>query len=348
MKYTLTPAGSSPAPRGKRSILQERIISTNFYLFGFFISIKHFCLSHIQYIIMGGIMLQGRIVKALSGFYYVQCEEGYFQCRGRGVFRLEKIKPLVGDFVEFEAENKTDGYILNILPRKNEIVRPPIANVEQAVLVFSASEPNFSPLLLNRFLVHIEAHDIAPVIVISKMDLITTEVLKDILKYKEDYEQIGYPVITTSTESNKGIEEVKDWLEHKVTVIAGQSGVGKSSLLNEICPDVNIETNEISSHLGRGKHTTRHVELLPVNGGLVADTPGFSSLDFTDIEAEDLSNYFPEMAERINDCKFRGCTHVAEPKCAVKAAVDSGDIPAYRYEHYLQFFEEIKNTKRRY
>lgn len=287
-------------------------------------------------------------MKALSGFYYVQSEEGYFQCRGRGVFRKDKIKPLVGDIVKFEAENETDGYILEIFSRYNELIRPPIANVEQALLVFSSAEPEFSPLLLNRFLVHIEAHQITPIIVISKIDLLNEEEEKEIRQYKQDYENIGYKVVLTSTNSNEGLEEVKQLLENKITVIAGQSGVGKSSLLNKICPTANFETNEISTHLGRGKHTTRHVELIPVNGGYVADTPGFSSLDFTGIESDELSHYFPEMLELMNECKFRGCTHVNEPKCAVKEAVQEGKIKDYRYQHYLQFFEEIKSTKRRY
>jgi ribosome biogenesis GTPase len=293
-------------------------------------------------------MLEGRIVKALSGFYYVQTNDGYYQCRGRGVFRKEKINPLVGDFVEFEAENKTDGYIYKVLPRKNEMLRPAISNTDQAMLVFSAKEPDFSPLLLNKFLVHIEANEIDAIIVISKVDLISEEDLMKLDQYKADYEKIGYTVIYTSTKSCDGIEQVKTVLKDKVTVIAGQSGVGKSSLLNTISPELNIETNEISSHLGRGKHTTRHVELLNVSGGLVADTPGFSSLDFTNIEAEELSHYFPEMVFFINDCKFRGCTHISEPKCAVLEAIDKGEIPKYRHKHYLQFFEEIKSQKRRY
>lgn len=292
--------------------------------------------------------MQGRIVKALSGFYYVQSEDGYFQCRGRGVFRKDKIKPLVGDLVKFSAENETDGYVLEIFPRKNELIRPPIANVEQALLVFSATKPSFSPLLLNRFLVHIEANDITPIIVISKIDLLSEQLLEEIKQYKEDYESIGYTVVLTSTKSKEGLSEVKRLLVDKVTVIAGQSGVGKSSLINEICPEANFETNEISTHLGRGKHTTRHVELIRVNGGYVADTPGFSSLEFTNMECEELSQYFPEIRKLSSECKFRGCTHVNEPKCAVKEAVNTGEIKDYRYEHYLQFFDEIKNAKRRY
>ncbi|WP_216828032.1 ribosome small subunit-dependent GTPase A [Alkalihalobacterium elongatum] len=293
-------------------------------------------------------MPEGRIVKALSGFYYVHNEDGMFQCRGRGVFRNQNIKPLVGDFVHFEAENRTDGYILDIHDRENEMIRPPISNVDQAILVFSALEPNFSPLLLNRFLVHIEAHYIEPIICISKVDLLDEAKQRIIEKYKEDYEAIGYTVILTSIETKAGIETLMPYLKDKVTVIAGQSGVGKSSLLNTLHPELDIETNKISTHLGRGKHTTRHVELLAVGEGLVADTPGFSSLDFVDIEAEDLSLYFPEMKERLADCKFRGCTHTSEPKCAIKAAVDAEEILSYRYEHYLQFLEEIKSQKRRY
>lgn len=293
-------------------------------------------------------MAKGRIIKALSGFYYVQEGEEIFQCRARGIFRKDNIKPLVGDFVVFELDNNNEGYVLDIEERENEMIRPPIANVEHALLVFSATEPGFSPLLLNRFLVHIEAHQITPTICISKVDLLSVEELEKMEKYKSDYEKIGYKVIFTSIETEEGLANIVSLLEGKVSVIAGQSGVGKSSLLNAIKPELNIETNEISTHLGRGKHTTRHVELLPIGSGLVADTPGFSSLDFINMEAEQLSDCFPEMVERAHHCKFRGCTHIKEPKCEVKKAVESGEILAYRYEHYLQFFEEIQSQKRRY
>lgn len=298
-------------------------------------------------------MATGMIVKALSGFYYVQNEDGIFQCRGRGNFRKRKIKPLVGDEVEFEAENRTDGYILDVFDRKNELVRPPISNIDQALLVFSAKEPNFSPLLLDRFLVHIEANNIKPVIIISKVDLLLPNELAEIKEYQKQYEAIGYTVILTTNQnqsSNQTNEmvEILSCIKDQVTVIAGQSGVGKSSLLNVLKPELEIETNQISSHLGRGKHTTRHVELLAVGGGLIADTPGFSSLDFIEMEPEDLSSCFPEMASVHNLCKFRGCTHTSEPKCAVKEALAQGEIDNGRYEHYLVFLDEIKNTKRRY
>nr|WP_285873942.1 ribosome small subunit-dependent GTPase A [Halalkalibacter oceani] len=288
------------------------------------------------------------IVKALSGFYYVRNEEGLFQCRGRGNFRKRQIKPLVGDEVEFEAENRTDGYILDVFPRKNELIRPPIANIDQAILVFSAIEPDFSPLLLDRFLVHIEVNRIEPLIVISKMDLADAALKQKMEQVKKRYEQIGYPVLLSSTVEMNKMEALFPYIAKKVSVVAGQSGVGKSSLLNSLQPGLNIETNHISTHLGRGKHTTRHVELLSIGEGLVADTPGFSSLDFTGMDMQDLAPCFPEMEERAADCKFRGCTHTAEPGCAVKEAVEAGEIEESRYKHYQQFLEEIKNQKRRY
>jgi ribosome biogenesis GTPase len=291
-------------------------------------------------------MAEGRIIKALSGFYYVLSEHTLYQCRGRGNFRKRKITPLVGDFVEFEAENLTDGYILDVKERSNELVRPPIANVDQAVLVFSLAEPAFSPLLLDRFLVQIESKYIKPIICLTKLDLQEDE--EKVFQAVQTYKEVGYPVIVTSIESLDGLDELKQLFAGNVTVFAGQSGVGKSSLLNAIKPGLTIETAKISSHLGRGKHTTRHVELIDVAHGLVADTPGFSSLDFVDIEPEELSLYFPEMKARINECKFRACTHTAEPKCAVKEAVGQGDIKNKRYENYLVFLNEIKGQVRRY
>lgn len=293
-------------------------------------------------------MPEGKIIKALSGFYYVENNGEIFQCRARGNFRKKKITPLVGDIVKFDAENNTDGYILALKGRHNELVRPPIANVEQAILVFSAMEPKFSTHLLNRFLVHIEANDIEPIICVSKIDLLKSEERSRIDRYIADYQQLGYTVLQTSIFIEDLIEEVRPWLNDKTSVFAGQSGVGKSSLLNALKPELNLETKKISTHLGRGKHTTRHVELIPIGTGLVADTPGFSSLDFINIEVEELSDCFPEMRERASLCKFRGCTHSQEPQCAVKQSLEKGEIADYRYEDYLSFLEEIKQQIRRY
>jgi len=293
-------------------------------------------------------MPEGKIVKALSGFYYVLSEGSVTQCRGRGNFRINKITPLVGDYVEFQAENKTDGYILKVNDRKNELVRPPIANVDQAILVFSASEPDFSPALLDRFLVLVESKEIEPLICVTKMDLLTSEQTNKIERYVKDYRSFGYEVLMTSSKTEHGVEELTPYLRDKISVFAGQSGVGKSSLLNALKPELELKTAMISSHLGRGKHTTRHVELIDIEDGLVADTPGFSSLEFSELEIEELPQCFPEMVEVSEDCKFRGCLHINEPKCAVKAAVEAGEIPNYRYDHYLTFHKEIKDRKPRY
>jgi ribosome biogenesis GTPase / thiamine phosphate phosphatase len=293
-------------------------------------------------------MPEGKIIKALSGFYYVLQNEGIIQCRGRGIFRKNKITPLVGDEVVFQAENDQEGYILEVKERKNELVRPPISNVDQAILVFSAVEPDFSPNLLDRFLVLIEFNRIKPLICITKLDLATDEQHAEIEQYAEQYRCAGYEVILTSSETDFGIELLYPHLENKISVFAGQSGVGKSSLLNALKPELALKTNDISSHLGRGKHTTRHVELIHVGQGLVADTPGFSSLEFTNIEAEDLTFCFPELQKASEDCKFRGCLHLKEPKCAVKSAVEAGEIPTYRYKHYIDFLKEIKDRKPRY
>ncbi|MEC3886143.1 ribosome small subunit-dependent GTPase A [Halobacillus litoralis] len=290
----------------------------------------------------------GKIIKSLSGFYYVLCEGEVYQCRGRGNFRKKKVTPLVGDLVEFKAENKEEGYILSIENRKNELVRPPISNVDQALIVTSAVHPDFNALLLDRFLVLVEEKRIEPFIVISKVDQLDGQQMEVMESYKTLYEKIGYPVILSAVDDTESMDLVQSHLAGRTTVIAGQSGVGKSSLLNSIDPRLSIDTDEISESLGRGKHTTRHVELYEIAGGLVADTPGFSSLEFGELELDQLPECFPEFVEVQNGCKFRGCLHHKEPKCAVKSAVEAGDISEQRYEHYLQFLNEIQNRKPRY
>ncbi|PAE26895.1 MULTISPECIES: ribosome small subunit-dependent GTPase A [Bacillaceae] len=293
-------------------------------------------------------MPEGKIIKAIAGFYYVLSGNETIQCRGRGVFRKNKVTPLVGDEVVFQAESNTEGYILEVKERKNELIRPPIANVDQAILVFSAVEPGFSTSLLDRFLVLVEFNHIKPLICITKIDLADENEYREIQQYASDYRKAGYDVLLTSSETEEGVKDLMPYLEGEISVFAGQSGVGKSSLLNVLRPDLELKTDDISSHLGRGKHTTRHVELIGVGKGLVADTPGFSSLEFTDIELEDLNYCFPEIQEKSELCKFRGCLHMAEPKCAVKAACENGEIPSYRYEHYKTFLQEIKDRKPRY
>lgn len=293
-------------------------------------------------------MPQGRIMKALSGFYYVKNQEGTFQCRGRGLFRKKKLTPLVGDQVIFTADNQTEGYITEILPRKTELVRPPIANIDQAIIAVSAKEPNFSTILLDRFLVLVASNGLEPVIFVTKIDLLNHGEEEEIDDLVKTYRSNGYRVMKLTTKQTLDYEAIHPILVDKISVIAGQSGVGKSSFLNALDSDLQIKTDEISNSLGRGKHTTRHVELLEVAGGLVADTPGFSSLEFDQISLEELPDCFPEFLSRKSNCKFRGCMHINEPKCAVKNAVNEDQIADFRYQHYLQFYQEIQSRKPRY
>jgi len=295
-------------------------------------------------------MAVGKIIKSLSGFYYIEDHGMIYQCRGRGNFRKRKLSPLVGDWVDYESTNTTDGMVLAIHERRNVLARPLIANVDQVLVIFSAKEPDFDTRLLDRFLVHIEAHGIPPILVIAKMDKVNEhpEDKASIEAYAQLYRTIGYTVFLVNPHRERELVSLVHYLKEKTTVLAGQSGVGKSSLLNRLHPELNIKTGEISKALSRGKHTTRHVELLKVGGGFVADTPGFSSLDFQSLEADELSACFPEFLQVADACKFRGCSHLNEPGCAVRSRVESGDIASHRYEHYKQFYQEISNRKKRY
>lgn len=288
-------------------------------------------------------MSQGRIIKALAGFYYVEDDLQIIQCRARGKFRKDEIKPLVGDFVEYEVEGDNDGYVMNVLPRHNCLVRPPICNVDQALIVSSCKEPDFSSILLDKFLLVIEHLGIEPIIIISKMDLDEDESVK---QYVKDYRQAGYRVYEISSKDNHGLEELKTVFKDKVSVITGQSGVGKSSFLNALDINLKLETNEISKSLGRGKHTTRHVELLKMYGGYLGDTPGFSSLEL-EMTPEELAVAYHDFAQFSHECKFRGCLHDSEPNCGVKKAVEDGKISKERYEHYLMNLQDVKKKEER-
>lgn len=293
-------------------------------------------------------MAQAQIRKALSGYYYVEKEGELIQCRARGIFRNRGESPLVGDFVEYSYDGVSDGSIDKILPRRNSLVRPPIANIDQALLVFSAKEPDFNPILLDRFLVVLESFHVQPIIILTKLDLVNEEERANLQRYIEDYQAIGYEIIETYKDEPALMAKLEPILKGKTSVLAGQSGVGKSTLLNTLLPDLDLKTGIISKSLGRGKHTTRHVELIEVCGGLLADTPGFSSFDFDTIEKEQLTACLPEFLRISEACKFRGCLHIKEPKCAVKQAVEAGEIRSYRYEHYQQFLQEITDRKPRY
>ncbi|MFT9847917.1 ribosome small subunit-dependent GTPase A [Aneurinibacillus sp. REN35] len=291
-------------------------------------------------------MPQGRIVKALAGYYYVQDADVLWQCRARGVFRKRGITPLVGDEVIYET-NGSEGTVMEVLPRTSELIRPSIANIDQAILVFSLAEPAFNPQLLDKFLVHTEAAGVDAVICLTKADLLSDK--EEVERIRTRCEAIGYPVIITSSKGRSGIEDIRAHLSGHLSVFAGQSGVGKSSLLNALFSELNLETAPISQKLGRGRHTTRHVELIHLpEGGWVADTPGFSSLDFQSIETDELGLYFKEMRALLGQCKFRGCQHGNEPGCAVRTAVETNDISPGRYQHYLEFLQEIKDRKPRY
>ena len=280
--------------------------------------------------------MQGIIIKSLAGFYYVEADGQVYQTRARGNFRKKGQTPYVGDFVDFSAEDQSEGYILKIHERKNSLVRPPIVNIDQAVVIMSAKEPDFNANLLDRFLVLLEQKTIEPLIYISKLDLLEDRSQLD--DYKAIYEKIGYPFLYS-------LEELLPHLDKKVTVFMGQTGVGKSTLLNKIAPELALETGQISDSLGRGRHTTRAVSIYNVNGGKIADTPGFSSLDYEVKESELLNDCFPELAEVSQGCKFRTCTHTHEPACAVKLALESGQVAQSRYDNYLQFLSEIEQTR---
>ncbi|TCO78984.1 ribosome small subunit-dependent GTPase A [Marinisporobacter balticus] len=290
-------------------------------------------------------MIDGIITKGIGGFYYVQSKDGIYECRARGKFRKEKIIPLVGDRVKITINNVSkQGVVEEIMDRDTEFIRPPVANVNQAIIVFAVKKPDPNLMLLNRFLVMAEYERVDVVVCFNKIDL-------DEKRYKELqtlYTDAGYKVIGTSVKLGIGIETFKDILKDKITVFAGPSGVGKSSLLNATQPNLSLKTGEISEKNKRGKHTTRHVELLELDlGGWVLDTPGFSSLNLDFIEEEELQFLFKEFISRMEFCRFNGCKHVNEPECAVKEAVRNQFISKSRYESYIQLLKEIKE-KRRY
>ena len=291
--------------------------------------------------------MQGKIIKGIAGFYYVNVvESGVYECKAKGVFRKEKIKPLVGDNVRIEIldeENKT-GNIVEIFPRKNELIRPAVANIDQALVVFAVTKPTPHFNLLDRFLVMMERKEIPVVLCFNKKDIATSP---EIAELEAIYEKCGYPIVFTSALEQEIIEEIRRLLLKKTTAIAGPSGVGKSSLINLLQNQVQMETGTISRKIERGKHTTRHSELIAVDAdSYIMDTPGFSSLYVNDFEKEELKYYFREFASYEGQCRFQGCDHVHEPGCAVKEALEEGKIHPIRYKNYLEMYTELKEKKR--
>jgi ribosome biogenesis GTPase len=287
-------------------------------------------------------MEEYRIIKALSGFYYVQTEDGVVECRARGRFRRQDQSPLVGDFVRITRQGDK-GVLEALLPRKNAFIRPAVANIDQLVVLASCAIPVTEPFLIDRVLAIAQLQNVPALVVVNKDDLAPAQPLAEI------YRRAGVPVLVTSAETGEGIEALREALAGKLSCLTGNSGVGKSSLLNRACPQLQLPVGEVSEKLGRGRHTTRHVELFALGGGTyVIDTPGFSSFDTEEMDLElkaHLPETFPEFAPYVDQCRFTGCTHTKEKGCRVLQAVQDGDIPASRHRSYLRLYDELKDLR---
>ena len=290
---------------------------------------------------------RGKIIRGVGGFYYVYREDGLiYACRARGLFRKDGIKPLPGDDVEFFVTDETDreGSVVRILPRRNRLIRPDIANADQALIIFAVRKPEPNLTLLDRLLIEVEQKNLDPLICFNKIDLAEE---RDVTRIRDIYRDSGYPLFFISCFTGNGIEELKCSLSHKTTVLMGNSGVGKSTLINLLCPQAQMETGAISEKLRRGRHTTRHTELFYLSeDSYLMDTPGFSAMELVGPESVDLRFYYKEFDPYYSDCRFNDCTHTEEKDCAVIAAVDRGDISRDRYEQYREIFYEIKNRKK--
>ena len=290
--------------------------------------------------------MQGKIVKGISGFYYVHVvETGIYECKAKGAFRNQKVKPLVGDNVEIAVvdEEKRIGNVEEILPRTNELIRPAVSNIDMALVIFAAAkpEPNFN--LLDRFLCMMEYQKVPVTICFNKCDLIDDAKRREL---KSIYEPAGYEILFTSAKTGENIQHLKELLKGKTTTVAGPSGVGKSSLINTLQDQVEMETGQISTKIERGKHTTRHSEIIPLGeGAYIMDTPGFSSMDVPGFEKEDLWTCYPEFMEHEPYCRFQGCSHISEPDCGVKSALEEGTISKVRYDNYVLLYEEMKQIR---
>ncbi len=278
--------------------------------------------------------MEGQIVKIISNLYTVNCDGIIYECNSRGRFRKDNIVPVVGDYVVIDDKNK---YILDVKERKNRLIRPMVSNIDQGLILTSVKIPDFSTNLLDKLLVLMELNNVVPIICISKMDLLSADEVQKIDEYLKYYEKIGYLVLL-----NTELEKIKKLFKNKTTVLTGQTGSGKSSLINRLCPEINFQTGDVSKSLGRGKHTTRHVELVELFGGKVLDTPGFSSLEFNNIEKTKLRDCFKEFANYA--CKFKDCIHLNECNCAVKEAVSRGEILESRYNNYKKLLQSLEDT----
>lgn len=291
-------------------------------------------------------MVQGTIIKGIGGFYYVDIpEQGIYECKAKGIFRNRKQKPLPGDRVTIDIldEDKRLGNITQIAERINELIRPAVANVDQVLIEFAAAKPDPNLNLLDRFLLLMSRQQVNTVLCFNKVDLAGSSTLEYLTGV---YEKSGIPLVFISTYTGAGMEQIRALIAGKTTVFAGPSGVGKSSLLNALLPEANAKTGDISEKIERGRHTTRHSELLKTEEGTyLIDTPGFSTLYLDSFEKEELQYHFAEFQPYMGNCRFLGCSHTHEPDCRVKQAVEAGKISLVRYRHYVEFYEEIKNTR---
>lgn len=290
--------------------------------------------------------MRGKIVKGIAGFYYIHTgEQGLYECKAKGIFRNKKIKPLVGDNVEIDVidEEKKLGNIISLEERENSLIRPAVANVDQAVVIFAGAKPAPNLNLLDRFLISMEQYQVSTIICFNKVDLLSKEQVEEL----RSIYQAHYKVLFLNAKEGMGMDALEELLDGKTTVLAGPSGVGKSTTINQLIPEAQMETGQISQKIDRGKHTTRHSELFRLKAGTyLMDTPGFTSLYVTDMEKEELRFFYPEFQEYEGCCKFQGCVHVHEPKCAVQEAVAEGKIPKNRYDNYLLFYQELKDKKK--
>jgi ribosome biogenesis GTPase len=292
-------------------------------------------------------MKQGKILKGVAGFYYVHvAESGIYECKAKGIFRLENQKPLVGDdvIIDVLSESDMEGNITEILPRKSELLRPAVANVDQVLLVFAVTKPKPNINLLDRMLVRMERDAIPSIICFNKCDLAKDD---DIRILQDIYEKTAYPVRFITTQSLDDVSMIKGFLTGKTTALAGPSGVGKSTLINQLSPEIQMETGEISKKIGRGKHTTRHAQLISLDEhSYLVDTPGFTSLTVDDFKLEELASCFPEFAQYEPQCRFRGCSHLNEPDCAVRAALEQNLISESRYHSYGLLYQELSEKNK--